>query len=457
MNAPLGGSRLAALIAAFALCSGCAVQSQFRMQARAHIAHVVIIIQENRSFDNLFHSYPGADSATYGLAHDGTRVKLEPVSLTAPYDMSNGFRDFEQSYDNGKMDGWDLRRVVNPKGVPLNAAQYPQFAYVPGTESEPYFEIAKNYVLADRMFQSNIDQSFVAHLYLIAAQAGSSTNVPSGRPWGCDAWTGTKVLTLTMKREAGPAVFPCFDFRTLGDELNAAAKSWSYYAPRVVATDTWRHTMFMLQKRHLKRAQMPEFGQLWSAYDAIAHDRYGPTWSANVISPPAQFMRDVRAGRLGAVTWIVPDWKDSDHSGSRSDTGPSWIAALVNAIGDSKFWNSSVVLVTWDDSGGWYDHVPPPQLDYDGLGVRVPLLVVSPFAKRGYVSHAQYEFGGIMKFAEEVFSLPSLASSDHRANDLADCFDFSRPPRAFVRITQTRYPASHFMRAAQSAHVPDDQ
>lgn len=447
----------AAFFAALVLCVGCSGSPRFAAEARAHISHVVIIVQENRSFDNLFQGYPGADTAAFGIAHDGTRVQLEPVSLTVAYDMSNGFRDFQTSYDNGKMDGWDLRRVLNVKAVPLIASQYPQFAYIPHAEVAPYFEMAHNYVLADRMFQSNIDQSFAAHLYLIAAQAGTSTNVPSGRPWGCDAWTGTKVLTLTTKRQAGPGIFPCFDFRTLGDELNVAGKSWNYYAPRVVATDTWRRAMFMLSQRRLGRKQLPEFGQLWSAYDAVAHDRYGPSWAVNVVSPPSQFIRDVRAGRLAAVTWIVPDWRDSDHSASRSDTGPSWVAAVVNAVGETKFWNSTAIFVTWDDSGGWYDHVPPPQLDYDGLGVRVPLIVISPYAKVGHVSHVQYEFGSILKFAEEVFALPVLAASDRRANDFADCFDFSMHARTFGHIEQARYGTSYFLRKAESYHVPDDQ
>ena len=442
------------------LCSGmvaCSLspEAAFSAKAAMKIKHVVIIVQENRSFDNLFHGFPGADSVNFGLAHDGTRVRLQPVPLTVGYDLSNGFRDFVTSFDDGKMDGWDLRRAA-PFGVevPLYAAQYPQYAYVPTSETHEYFALARQYVLADRMFQSNIDQSFAAHLYLIAGQAGRSTNVPLGRPWGCDAFPGTVVATLSDKRRFAKWVFPCFDFKTLGDELYASGRTWRYYAPKVVAASVWLRRM----KAHHAEPNAPgalEFGQLWTSYDAVAHDRYGPAWISSVVNPQNKVLEDIREGQLADVTWIVPDWKDSDHSFARSDTGPSWVAAIVNEIGESRFWDSTAVFVTWDDSGGWYDHVPPPQLDFDGLGVRVPLLVISPYARREHVSHVQYEFGSILKFAETVFGLPALAASDTRANNFEDCFDFDAPPRKFVPIP-TKYPESLYLTRKPSLQPPDN-
>lgn len=141
MRSPSKFCFLKAAIFAGAL-SGCAAHDvAFTGEVRSHIKHIVIVVQENRSFDNLFQGYPGADSAASGYAHDGTRVALVPVSLRAAYDLSNGFRDFERSFDHGKMDGWDLRFTTARTGavIPLNAAQYPQYAYVPHTESAPYF------------------------------------------------------------------------------------------------------------------------------------------------------------------------------------------------------------------------------------------------------------------------------------------------------------------------------
>ncbi len=431
--------------------AGCTNDGMFTAAARSHIKHVVIIVQENRSFDNLFQGYPGADSAAFGYAHDGTKVTLVPVSLRARYDLSNGFKDFERSYDHGKMDGWDLRFITARSGavIPLNAAQYPQFSYVPHDESRPYFDLASQYVLADRMFQSNIDQSFAAHLYLISAQAGGAANVPNGRPWGCDAAPGTGVITLSDKRRFARYVFPCFDFKTLGDELSAIGSSWRYYAPQAVSTGRWRRFLNGGGWPH----KGPDFGQVWNGYDAVAHVRYGPAWTTNIVSPETQILHDVRQHRLADVTWVVPSWADSDHALSLSDAGPSWVAAVVNGIGQSPFWNSTAIFVTWDDSGGWYDHVPPPQIDFDGLGVRVPLLLISPYAKHGYVSHTQYEFASILKFVEQVFRVDSLTTRDRHANSFGDAFDFSKSPMRF-HLIHSKYPLRHYWTETPSGSPP---
>lgn len=447
--------RLFAALIVASLLSGCGTiaERRFTGDARSHIKHVVIIVQENRSFDNLFHGFPGADTAETGLIHDGSRVPLHPVSLRVKYDISNGGRDFIRSYDGAKMDGWDHRRITIARNDFFGPD--PQYAYVPHEEVKPYFDLARQYVLADRMFQSNIDQSFVAHLYLIAGQAGHAVNVPNGRPWGCDAFRGTKVRTLKDDRTPGEAVFPCFDFTTLGDELDARQLTWRYYAPKVDSSAVWARFIRARRKHRIPPGmRTPEFGQLWTSYDAVAHDRYGPDWTTNVVSPERRILDDVAHGDLADVTWVIPDWLNSDHSSSRSATGPSWVASVVNAIGRSKFWSSTAILVTWDDSGGWYDHVPPPQLDYDGLGFRVPLIVVSPYAKRGHVTHVQYEFGSMLRFAETIFDLQPLAASDRRANDLSDCFDFTQAPRAFTPIPAPYAP--DYFTAQRASNVPPD-
>ncbi len=426
--------------------------------SRRVIQHVVIIVQENRSFDNLFHGYPGADTVDNGLIHTGRRIPLVPISLRAEYDLSHGYRDFIRDYDRGKMDGFDLERWDSPKNrrAAVVRTQYPQYAFVPRSEVGPYWELADDYVLNDRTFQSNLDQSFAAHLYLIAGQAGGTVNVPSGRPWGCDAGPGTLVATLTTDRRRGPSVFPCFSFRTLGDELDERKLSWKYYAPAIDSRVTWtRFLRSRLRPQEHKTVKTPEFGQLWSSYDAIAQVRYGIDWSTKIESPETSVLRDVAQGNLAAVTWVVPDMKNSDHSTSLSDTGPDWVASVVNVIGRSKFWNNTAIFIVWDDSGGWYDHVPPPQLDYDGLGDRVPLLVVSPYARRGYISHTLLEFGSILKFIEEVFRLPALATSDARANSPTDAFDFTQQPRRFELI-HTNRTALYFAQQPHSLVPPDD-
>ena len=258
-------------------------------RAPSPIHHIVLIVQENRSFDNLFHGFPGADTVDYGYDHTGAKVPLRPVSLTVDYDINHGFRAFMRAYDNGKMDGFDLVHAgTGPRADgPETLQPHPQYRYVEHAEIAPYFELAHRYALADRMFQSNMDQSFAAHLYLIAGQAGNAVNVPSGRPWGCDAWPASRVHTIDAARKPAHSVFPCFGFTTLGDELDARNLTWRYYAPHLDPAPRWIDFMRARRlgsvdtiDRNERRA--PDFGQVWSAYDAIDHIRYGPDWATNV-------------------------------------------------------------------------------------------------------------------------------------------------------------------------------
>jgi phospholipase C len=412
------------ILVALTLLVACGQHDTFPEEAHRHLQHVVILLQENRSFDNLFHGFPGADTVSWGRVHTGKLVELQMISLRAPFDISNGFRDFKSSYDNGKLDGWDLRPTsATRRGEPHPYGNYPQYAYAPSIETDPYLRLARMYVLSDRTFQSNVDQSFASHLYLVAAQAARAVDVPSGVPWGCDAAPRTRVRTLRDDRSFGESVFPCFGLKSLGDELDSRRVSWRMYAPAVHPYRVWRE----FRSQGIRRPAPPtdvDFGEVWNSYDAIAGDRYGPDWATNMVSPPERVVSDVRHGDLAQVTWVIPRWRNSDHPRNMSDTGPSWIASIVNAIGESRFWKSTVIFVIWDDSGGWYDHVRPPQLDYDGLGFRVPLLVISPYARHGVVVHTQYESASILRFTEELFSIPQLAASDRRAADLRDCFDF---------------------------------
>jgi phospholipase C len=169
-------------------------------------------------------------------------------------------------------------------------------------------------------------------------------------------------------------------------------------------------------------------------YDAVKHIREGNDWSGDTIDQPLQVVSDIKKGKLAAVSWVNSPALASDHPQLNDGDGPSWIAYVVDAVGKSKYYQNTAILVTWDDWGGWYDHVIPQQYNFLGLGFRVPLLVVSAWAKHGYVSHVQHEFGSILKFTEEVYGLPSLGQRDQYADDLSDCFDFSQTPPKFVPI-----------------------
>ncbi len=416
-------------------------------QLREHIKHVVIVVQENRSFDNLFHGFRGAAYSNYGYMHDGTKVTLTPTDLRprSP-DLSHIWNDAVNDWDGGKMDRFDL----NPLGQNRLAGRY-AYQYVDPKYIEPYWSMARQYVLADHMFPTMFGGSFTAHLDLIASTTNlqsdlAEVDAPTSTPWGCDAPAGTRTSTLETSREenGGTGPFPCFaQFDTLADLLDPANVSWAYYAPAVNGGNVG--------------------GKVWSEFDSISGIRRGPDWKRNVISPPSAILSDAASGRLPDVSWVVPDASDSDHTGEGRDDGPSWVSSVVNAVGESPYWESTAIVVLWDDWGGWYDNVPPPQLDFRGLGERVPCIVISPYARTGYVSHTVYEFGSVVKLVEEVFGLSPLASlgfgsgyTDGRAYSMTDTFDFKQKPRAFRPIAST-HGREFFLSKTPSLRPPDEQ
>jgi phospholipase C len=402
-----------------------------RAGSSAYIQHVVIIVQENRSFDDFFAKFPGADGATKGLmktSHGDVEVRLKEAGLQSD-NLGHSHGSFETEFDGGKMDGFSLAKRALKKGVDIPAGRYP-YRYVNPTEIAPYWDIAKEYVLGDHMFPTQSSGSFTAHQDLIAGgtPVGGGKNVidfPSPPFWGCNAAPGTVTSLITSTgvylRHKGP--YPCFSYKTLRDLLDDHSVSWLYFAN----TSPW---------------------YVWDAFDAIKVVREGPEWNTNIV-PDTQIFQTITKGELPAVSWVTPDAVNSDHPGNHADTGPSWVASIVNAIGESSYWNSSAIIVVWDDWGGEYDNVPPPQLDGQGLGMRVPMLLVSPYAREtsstqpGYISHTQYEFGSILKFIEDNWSLGRLGTSDVRSKSLIDCFDFSQSPRAFTAIP-TKYSKSYF-------------
>ncbi|MGA8533993.1 MAG: alkaline phosphatase family protein [Candidatus Tumulicola sp.] len=404
--------------------------------AAGKIQHVIIVVQENRSLDNLFQGYPGADTVSIGKMKSGKTIALKPISLATKYDIDHSATamfaacdgDAKMPGTNCKMDGFAGEQLL---GGPRNG----QYVFVPHGESKPYFDMGHEWVLADHMFQSHLDESFVSHQYIIAAQAQSSVNLPFLPEWGCEGGKKNFVETIRKDRSYGNPQQACFDYTTLGDELDNAGLSWRFYTSKIAD---------------------PGDG-VWSGYQAIRHIRFGPDWKKDVITPQKRFLRDVAGGTLANVTWITPTCEESDHVNCGGGLGPSWVTSVVNAVGTSRFWNTTAIFVMWDDWGGLYDHVAPAHVDDDGLGFRVPLLVISPYAKRDYVSHVRYEHGSILKFAEDVFGLARLAASDTRANSpAADCFDFSQPPRTFVPIRAPEGPA-FFLNRRDDLRQPDTE
>jgi phospholipase C len=221
----------------------------------------------------------------------------------------------------------------------------------------------------------------------------------------------------------------------LRDLLDAGSVTWRYYSPDVGVPS----------------------GAVWAAFDAIRAVRYGSEWSTNQVSPEKKIFTEIQRGTLPGVSWVIPDYNNSDHAGRSGDTGPSWVAQVVNAIGNSPAWDRTAILILWDDWGGWYDHVPPPgPRRAGGLGFRVPLIVVSPFAKTGYIAQAQYSYGSILRFIEDNWSLGRLGTSDRSAADFVhDFFDFKQKPRAF-RPIDAPYSQRYFLQQAASHQPVDD-
>lgn len=423
------------------------------------IQHVIIIIQENRSFNNLFYGYPGAKTVTYGYDSKGEKVTLKPIRLATTWDVSHSAAAFFTACNgtpkipgkNCRMNGFDkIGWTCGHKGQPRcpKGVAYPPYSYVPHSETLPYFSMANQYVLADQMYASNFDvSSFVSHQYIIAGQASATSNYPDTY-WGCPGGKTDEIWTIDENRQDTKQIPACLDSKTLGDELDDAKLPWAFYtypvgsAPKPCNGDVGSGPTFQ------------ESNGIWSAYQAIHHICYGADWKKDVITDATRFLTDVPSGKLAAVTWITPTCANSDHATCDSDTGPSWVASLVNAVGESKFWSTSAIFVFWDDPGLWYDPEPPAYVDYDGLGFRVPLLIISPYAKKGVVSHTHYEHGSILKFVEEEFDLHWLAASDKRANSAADAFDFNQSPRKFVQI-QAPHDKEYFLHQPPDLRPPD--
>jgi phospholipase C len=417
------------------------------------IQHVVIVVQENRTFNDFFATFPGANGTTTGNAEaepdcsppiqKGT-IALKKVPLVVRKDLDHKYSGYQTARDNGNMDGFD----AVPFGTGQPECTYP-YQYTDPLQIQPYWTMAQQYTLAEEMFTTQGSDSFTAHQDLIRGDTVVDTkeamiDFPACGNcwWGCDSPPGafTHLVTqnnvaLRWGKEKGP--LPCSNkfatkYRTLRDLLDTKSVSWKYYLP----------------------PSSKIYGKLLSAFDVVAPVRYGPEWTTNVITPETAIFADISSNNLPAVSWVIPDEPESDHPGTATDTGPSWVASVVNAIGQSGYWKSTAIVIVWDDWGGFYDNAPPHVMDYGGLGFRVPALIVSPYAKAGYISHTQYEFGSILKYVENNWNLGSLNTSDARANSIIDSFDYSQPPITFKKI-QSQYSKEYFIHRKPS-YLPTD-
>jgi phospholipase C len=405
------------------------------------IQHVVIIVQENRSTNNLFNNLAGAGTTREGLNSYGDEVQLKPVLLTAPYDVTHAHIGYETEYANGQMNGFNLVSSICTPQETCPPKDIRAYGYVPENEVEPYYAMARRYAFGSNMFQTNQGPSFPAHQYLLSGTSTisqGSTLRASENPitpaetftGGCDSPQGSLVALIDPQGQESQSTYPCFDRNSLIQLIEARGLTWHYYQSKLGPG-------------------------LWNGPDAILPVFGSPEFATDVVAPSSQVLTDIESGQLANVVWVTPTAAESDHARVTDGTGPAWVASVVNTIGHSPYWKNTAIFVLWDDWGGWYDPAVPHQYNSYELGFRVPLLVISAYAKQHYISTKQHEFGSILKFTEKVFGLPSLGTTDVRSDDLADCFDFSKGPTKFVRIPASPGP-EYFLKQPISNQVPDD-
>jgi phospholipase C len=394
--------------------------------ATTPIQHVVIILKENRSYDEYFGQFPNANGATQGTMSTGQVVDMttNPTPDPMPNDINHGRGEFLLDYDNGANDAFDKAHGA------FSTGGY-NLAYSQMSESQipNYWQYARTFGLADNMFSDYGGTSFGNNLFLLAAQSGrydpslsyrgvyTNPKPPQGqklnRWWGCDDPIGTTVATLGADGKKSTNVFPCFTFPSLPDELNTYGISWKEYA------------------------DIGGFANAHNVADAFSSIRYGSSWANDV--PLSSFVTDAASGNLPAVSWVAS--AATEHPPQTACAGENETVTDINAIMSGPAWSSTVIFVVWDEWGGFYDHVPPLRVDNYSYGFRVPLLIISPWVQYGpgsnggYVTDTFLSHASILKFIEDNWTIPPLNDRDANSNDIMDAFNFGQVPKSTLTLT----------------------
>lgn len=392
-------------------------------RGKSSIQHIVIMDKENRSFDSMFGTFPGANGAT---TYKDPKGKVHPLNHQPDSlynDISHAPTSAHLAYDHGKMDKFSLIPGAIQHKTDMADSQLYQ------SDVPNYWSYAQHFTLTDSFFSTIMGPSFPNHLFSIAGQDSYvDANPTSKGDWGCDSPAGTTV-EIRLPNGTRKNVFPCFNFQTLADLLDQAGISWKYYAPG-----------------------KGQRGYQWSVYNSVNHIRNGADWSSHVVDY-TQFAIDAANGTLPAVSWLVEPNSLSDHPPASICAGENWTVQQMNAVmGNPTLWSTTAILLTWDDFGGFYDHVAPPKgpnphIEY---GFRVPTIVISPFARAGYIDSSLYSTSSIVRFVENTYNLPTLNGLDKFANGLTNAFDYSQKPLPPLILNQRSCPPLNAT-AAQAA------
>jgi phospholipase C len=335
------------------------------------IAHIVVVLQENHTLDNYFGTYPGIDG-TLGKGILLPRTRGGPPAVGPVHSATLAPVDLNHNWNSAHAD-YDAGKM---DGFVYSEGSETTLAYFDRTDLPRYWAAADQYVLCDRYFTSVMTESAPNHLYLVAGTAGG------------------------LKNDAVPSALP---FPPIFAQLDQKGVSWNVYS-----ASSWYQSFEYVQKTP----------------GARAHFR-----------PPAAFASDLKGGALAEVSWVIGAAAGDEHPPANVRSGEAGVAdGIINPLGQSPVWPSLALFVTWDCYGGFYDHVPPPQVDAFGYGFRVPCLIVSPYARAGFIDHTVNDHTSILKFIETRYGLSPLSSRDAQANGLAEAFDFASPPRSFAPV-----------------------
>ncbi|MGA2120535.1 MAG: alkaline phosphatase family protein [Methanoregula sp.] len=420
------------------------------------IQHVIIIMQENRAFDEYFGTYPGADG--YPMQNGAPAVCVpdpDEGQCVPPYhdprDVNYGgpHSQYESEADinDGKMDGFieqaeiainnTCTRAANP-GQCMRAvaeeAEVDVMGYHDRREIPNYWEYADNYVLQDRMFESSASWSLPSHLYMVSAW---SARCKAGDPMSCvDALQGPQRLIVSGNGTITEV--PDYAWTDITYLLHRNNITWAYYLAEGDQPDCADDAMFCpLQPQEVV---VPQIWNPLPWFDTVRENN-----QVKNVQAIDRYYAAARAGTLPKVVWITPNQTVSEHPPARVSVGQAFTASIINAAMEGPDWNSTAIFLTWDDWGGFYDHVVPPKVDQNGYGIRVPGIVISPYAKRGYIDHQTLSSDAYLKFIEDDFlngtrldpstdarpdSRPTVRENVPVLGDLTNDFDFSQEPRA---------------------------
>ncbi len=392
------------------------------LAAAAKLDHVFIIIKENHTFDDFFGSYPGADGVMKGKDSKGKSRPLEPPGSDTEMPGPNDWGAARTCWNQGKMDAFDKGESTGVFTVLQAFTRGPYVSHAPSdpaqfsNESSVYWKLARGGALCDRYFTSVMGPSTPNHLFSVAASCGGAV--------GNENLVSETIPVLDADGRLGdhpPSFGPNEIATTLPNELEKKKLTWRYYAestlnPLGEIVDKLEDDIVGLELCTVAKG-LPDWSECYDTSSGLDRNL------ADLLA----------AGKAGNVTWIRPSSAHSEHPllGSVSD-GVEWTRKVVSAIGHSSYWGRCAIFITWDDYGGYYDHVAPPQVDAYGLGFRVPCVVVSPYAKKGFVDHTVYEHSSVLKFAEMLFGIPAMTARDASSEDMGACFDFAQKPRPFA-------------------------